>query len=126
MGNLLINSCRKVLSQSQRFELMVWLIFQRSRGGVGGAGGVYSNVNPYLGGLGYGGGNLPYRSAYGGYADIGNQDLTRRQFQIQQQQQQLGNYGLNAEISETVTKPEVLKLKFVKQSQNQWLSSSNQ
>ena len=42
-------------------------------------------MNPYLGGVGYGGGNLPYRSGYGGYADIGNQDLTRRQFKLQQQ-----------------------------------------
>ena len=73
-----------------------WLIFQRSRGGVvgvGGGGGGYANVNPYLGAVGYGGGNLPYRAGYGGYADIGNQDLTRRQFKLQKQQQQLGNFG---------------------------------
>ena len=62
-------------------------------GGVG--GGPYSNVNPYVGGVGYSydgyGVNPPYGNGYGYGAygapgrEIGNEDLTRRQF-IQQQQ----------------------------------------
>ena len=65
-------------------------------GGVG--GGLYSNVNPYAGGVGYSydgyGVNPPYGNGYGYVAygapggEIGNEDLTRRQF-IQQQQQQI-------------------------------------